>query len=67
MEDVLVWGGAAMVALAGIWQAAKRFAAASPTTKDDEFIEKAEPYVDGAIDTAEKLTGKDLDGDGSVG
>jgi hypothetical protein len=67
MEDVISYALAVLAALVGIWGTLKGIAALTPTPKDDEFVAKAEPYVEDVIDAAERLTSTDLDGDGQVG
>jgi hypothetical protein len=67
MEDVITYALAALAGLVGIWGTLKGIAALTPTQKDDEFVAKAEPFVESAIDAAERVTSKDLDGDGQVG
>jgi hypothetical protein len=67
MEDVISYALAVLAALVGIWGTLKGIAVLTPTQKDDEFVAKAEPYVEDVIDAAERLTSTDLDGDGQVG
>ena len=54
-------------ALLGLWRAFGLFAAATPSTKDDEFFAKVDPTVNTVVDGIETVTGKDVDGDGTVG
>ena len=54
-------------ALLGLWRAFGKVAAVTTTTKDDEFFAKVDPIVGQVVDGLETLTGKDVDGDGTVG
>lgn len=63
----IVYALIAIGTLTGLWRAFGLFAAATPSTKDDEFFEKVDPTVNTVVDGIETLTGKDVDGDGTIG
>ena len=54
-------------ALIGLWRAFGTVASVTPSTKDDEFFAKVDPIVGQVVDAVETVTGKDVDGDGTVG
>mgnify|MGYP006892605177 CR=1 FL=1 len=51
----------------GLWSLFGKVADVTPSTKDNEFFDKVNPYVESAIDLAEDVSKKDIDGDGTVG
>tara|TARA_Y100000401_G_C8318203_1_gene223751 strand:- start:1078 stop:1281 length:204 start_codon:yes stop_codon:yes gene_type:complete len=67
MDEIITYILAGFVGIIGLWGTLKGIAVLTPTDKDDEFVAKAEPFVDSAIDLAERASNRDLDGDGEVG
>ena len=63
----IVYALIAVGALLGLWRAFGTVASVTTTTKDDEFFAKVDPTVNNVVDGLETLTGKDIDGDGTVG
>ena len=63
----IVYALLALGALLGLWRAFGKATVVTTTTKDDEFFAKVDPVVTQVVDGLETLTGKDIDGDGTVG